>query len=68
MECQTEKHQASSRLPTSGADAHSSSDLSKQLLHASKDGDLNGVKDLVEEKHVDPDSCRDEEHHPPLFG
>ena len=60
---ETEKHQVGSRLPTSGADSHSSSDLSKQLLRASKDGDLNKAKYLVEEKHVDADSCRDEPHH-----
>ena len=51
-----------SRLPTSGADVYSSSDLSKQLLRASKDGDLHKVKYLVEMWHVDPDSCRDEQY------
>ena len=46
-----------------GTDRQSSSELSKQLLRACVDGDLNKVKCLVEVEHVDPHSCRDEHYH-----
>lgn len=47
----------------SSSDESSDLQLSKQLLRASKDGDLAEVKRLVEVEHVDPNSnmCVDEE-------
>ena len=47
-------------------DSESSADLSEQLIRASKDGDLGKVKYLVEVKHVDTHSCRDENDATPL--
>ena len=45
-----------------GGDIKSFSGLREQLIHACGDGDLSKVKYLVEVRHVDPHSCRDDEH------
>ena len=41
-----------------GGASDSSTDLSGQLIRASKDGDLFKVKFLVKVEHVDPHTCR----------
>ena len=45
-----------------GGDINPFSELREQLIHASQDGDPSKVKYLVEVRHVDPHSCRDDEH------
>ena len=53
-------------LMNSSSDGSSCYFLSRQLVRASKDGDLSKVKCLVEVWHVDPHSCRDEYDSTPL--